>query len=561
MENLQEKIMIVGVMHIYKDTKEIKSCNKYVQCDNCEENKCDCDKSQIYCGTHLYFEDFTNEEIESIKNNDGKIYACGRCNLFISEKPCCHCQKKYLEKGNKKRKEEKENRIECCNIIKESAIKDDRKCTNSVVRNIDELAYILDNFEIDDEEYLKLLSKYNIFCKIHIETYLKYMYDDNKRIITKEEYKDFKWCSGCRHYYDKKYFSNKDSRCLGCLGLSKKNNEKIKIEKKMHDRCKYEDCEYEALKYKIKSKDDKKEIAKKNNLPCIYGDYCGKHQVYAWKYITEKDKTKKVCDGWKHHGCRVISDSDKFYKCNDCNDIDYGYRKCCPKRILYLYKLNAKNRNLEYKYDDNEFKKLFYQPCFYCGIETNSDQLNGVDRSDNSKGYVKNNCVTCCSFCNFLKRNMETDKFMNTINHILSHIDLINKNKYESNLNNHNNIDTKKLFEKYKKNANERGYKFIIDIDDFIKIIENDCYLCGKKTNGLHKNGIDRIDNNEGYELRNVLSCCGDCNLFKHKYDINDFIYQIYKIYTHTQHINNIISQKHVKKIIEKHINNELSKN
>jgi hypothetical protein len=54
------------------------------------------------------------------------------------------------------------------------------------------------------------------------------------------------------------------------------------------------------------------------------------------------------------------------------------------------------------------FTKLTSQRCHYCGI---SGKI-GVDRKDNSKGYVKENCLPCCIKCNRKKARMSYEDFM-----------------------------------------------------------------------------------------------------------------------------------------------------
>ena len=54
-------------------------------------------------------------------------------------------------------------------------------------------------------------------------------------------------------------------------------------------------------------------------------------------------------------------------------------------------------------------------------------------------------------------------------------------------------------------------------------------------TDENHKNGIDRFDNNNGYEINNVNCCCGECNYMKKDYNYNaildkfSMIYEIHK--------------------------------
>ena len=59
----------------------------------------------------------------------------------------------------------------------------------------------------------------------------------------------------------------------------------------------------------------------------------------------------------------------------------------------------------------------------YCGsepsykINTNTTDnhgdymYNGIDRVDNIKGYDLDNCVTCCSLCNWMKRDLTIKEF------------------------------------------------------------------------------------------------------------------------------------------------------
>ena len=50
-----------------------------------------------------------------------------------------------------------------------------------------------------------------------------------------------------------------------------------------------------------------------------------------------------------------------------------------------------------------EFYRLFDQPCFYCGGAFGV--TTGLDRTNNTKGYILNNVVQCCKECNTIKSN------------------------------------------------------------------------------------------------------------------------------------------------------------
>lgn len=90
------------------------------------------------------------------------------------------------------------------------------------------------------------------------------------------------------------------------------------------------------------------------------------------------------------------------------------------------YRRSAKNRGITFNISKDVFRKLTKQKCFYCGAlpsQTHNPAgmyngyyiYNGLDRKINTKGYVKENCVPCCKICNYMKRAMDFDEFINRI--------------------------------------------------------------------------------------------------------------------------------------------------
>lgn len=95
------------------------------------------------------------------------------------------------------------------------------------------------------------------------------------------------------------------------------------------------------------------------------------------------------------------------------------------------------------------------------------------------------------------------------------------------------NSPLKGLYANYKRGATKRGYIFDLDINQFKAIITSDCSYCGEPPNqwykkekakeGLHYNGIDRVDNAIGYTIENVTPCCKYCNMAKQRFHVDDF--------------------------------------
>ncbi len=78
-----------------------------------------------------------------------------------------------------------------------------------------------------------------------------------------------------------------------------------------------------------------------------------------------------------------------------------------------------------------------------------------------------------------------------------------------------------KRFRNYVNGAKSRGYEFDLSKEEFMKFWNSTCYYCGSEIDGI---GLDRVDNNIGYNIRNVIPCCFTCNKMKGCMDINNFI-------------------------------------
>jgi 5-methylcytosine-specific restriction endonuclease McrA len=100
--------------------------------------------------------------------------------------------------------------------------------------------------------------------------------------------------------------------------------------------------------------------------------------------------------------------------------------------FVYLaYKARARYAGLGFNLSEEEFRGLTGGSCRYCGAvpsnTTNRKQTNGqyvysgIDRVDNAKGYIIDNCVSCCKLCNRAKGTMTTREFYLWIGRVYSH--------------------------------------------------------------------------------------------------------------------------------------------
>ena len=97
------------------------------------------------------------------------------------------------------------------------------------------------------------------------------------------------------------------------------------------------------------------------------------------------------------------------------------------------------NRYSEISFED--FFELSQQNCHYCDAPPSNNQnaaagknssenikengifnYNGLDRVDNTLPHTKENCVPCCKYCNFAKRERTQEEFRTWINNLYENL-------------------------------------------------------------------------------------------------------------------------------------------
>jgi hypothetical protein len=80
---------------------------------------------------------------------------------------------------------------------------------------------------------------------------------------------------------------------------------------------------------------------------------------------------------------------------------------------------------------------------------------------------------------------------------------------------------------KYRKGALKRNLLFNLSEEEFSKYWKKPCSYCGSNIETI---GIDRIDNNLGYDINNIISCCELCNWMKRDMTQQEFYNRCNKI-------------------------------
>lgn len=160
---------------------------------------------------------------------------------------------------------------------------------------------------------------------------------------------------------------------------------------------------------------------------------------------------------WKVHSLSYIELRGGYWNCEcDCGSFDAinassllcgNSRSCgCIKNLnfkkgeaafrmlIYAYKASAKRRKYQFKLGIEECRVLFLGNCYYCNTSpkrifktpglNGGFIYNGIDRIDNTKDYIIDNCVSCCKRCNFAKQSMTIIEFKKWIRNVYKNLNI-----------------------------------------------------------------------------------------------------------------------------------------
>jgi hypothetical protein len=143
------------------------------------------------------------------------------------------------------------------------------------------------------------------------------------------------------------------------------------------------------------------------------------------EYLHTDHSSKRIvrcmCDCGKIHETRSNNIGRKTNSCGCYKAESIKKRMGKPIDLLASRSVlnSCKRYNSDTDLDQEIVHSLIFNNCFYCekspsevgSIFTRaikdgrSIKRIGIDRIDSSRGYYKDNVVSCCTMCNYLKRN------------------------------------------------------------------------------------------------------------------------------------------------------------
>lgn len=146
-----------------------------------------------------------------------------------------------------------------------------------------------------------------------------------------------------------------------------------------------------------------------------YGHYTVDNVVTA---CTECNNIK-----WIHNVVDFVLILEHIGVYNECLRIDD--KKCSWPELFRDVKGNSfsayrrraqemikKGKIKRFELTEKQFIMYAKQNCYICGKKPSRTHVNGIDRIDNTKGYFEENIASCCGTCNYLKKDLSYDEFL-----------------------------------------------------------------------------------------------------------------------------------------------------
>src|SRR3990167_2247535 len=279
------------------------------------------------------------------------------------------------------------------------------------------------------------------FKKLDADGYC-YTHLNYKIILFNEKSGNYSYCKSCKTSKHKDDFSNSENMCFAMCSLCRNKN--------MTRNRTQERKEYNKMCDRTEKRKESKRIWTKNN----YDKVKKYRETYKKKDIEQYNK--RCSDRMKEY--RKLN-PEYVKKCSNRNNVNPEYK-------YNEYKRASIGRNLEFNIDYTLAYELFIGECHYCGAK-DINRFSGIDRKDNSKGYTRDNVVSCCTMCNMIKKIMDIDALYYKIKHILTNKNYMNGDRYDDYFHCNN---TAKTYNTYKSSAIRRKKEFNLTEEQYYQI-------------------------------------------------------------------------------------------
>lgn len=306
-------------------------------------------------------------------------------------------------------------------------------------------------------------------------------------------------------------------RCSRCKAFIHGSNEKDYMEDNNNNKRGSIKCK--ACKLQLeKSRQKKKELSNKEGKKCswinqkgkpcpwkVKGNvlYCKRHSIYEGIYQPSDIPFLKKCSGCKNLFRPLKKEGKTILK------------RCetCTKRSR-IVNASIKENNKKKKKCIAMIQTKGNMKCTFNALE-NDDYCEKHQRYKKHQQFIQQGKRVCKNWTRGCFHILTTDDIASCAMCKL----MKNNTKYKTSL----SIYEYK-YNTYKSEAKRRNIEWCIDKEKAIELFKGKCYYCGFY-NGL--NGIDRIDSNENYGDKNIVSCCELCNRMKLAHGYVDFIYMV----------------------------------
>jgi hypothetical protein len=459
------------------------------KCKGIKEYNKSCPRNTIedhdFCEPHLFLEKYIEDDRKRFSD------VCGRCKILFKKtdsKYCPHCREANIKQNvEQKTKTSKPY----CSWFKKGT---KEHCA----------------FHVDKVDEL---------CKIHkyVENY------------TKEQRDNVKECKGCCLW---KYWDfDTHSLCHDCQHRSKTNNTERKEKRCEMQKCTY--CNNVAIENGCCGKHQREfqhDDNIKNGIRCCSNfmrcanTLSREYEGMTCQQCRDKDKevSKEKRDTIDKYNEQHKNEEGYKRKCKECGkdiekDVYYSNKKLSPKcEECFMKQQNIEKQRKKRARD----WRMIYEKCKNDPryIERKTKWKN--EHLDRVAMYTKN-------YRKRLIENIGIDEYHLRMAERMRNYWSKNPEK-RCEFNDNEKRNSKK---KYTNCINSAKYRKI-DWDNNMtfgkceSLFKGRCHYCGQKyEEGGYLLGIDRVDNNIGYTLDNVVTCCGICNYMKWTYSKDTFLH------------------------------------